>query len=146
MPAPTSQESALEALERQNEDLVRAMVAAWCRKDVDAIVSCLAEDVVYMVYEGGRVLTGREAVRTTLTAFMKRWARINFDIQRLFVIGPLVIHERIEDYTGRDGQPDWHFEVANVHHIREGKITLWRDYALPGRPQRAPQGEQPIVL
>ncbi len=137
----TDTQSIAATTEQENEAIARQFVQAWSDMDVDAICSMLAEDIVYMIYEGGPVETGIEAIRERLTVFMKRWKKVEFQIGRLNVIGPLVIHERIEDYRGADGHPDWHFEVAAMLVIKDGKISIWRDYGSPGGHQSSPMPE-----
>lgn len=134
----TNAQTIAVATEQENEAITRKFVQAWIDMDVDAICSLLAENVVYMIYDGGPVERGVEAIRNRLTAFMKNWKKIDFKIGRLNVIGPLVIHERIEDYHGANGHPDWHFEVAAMLVIKDGKILIWRDYGQPGGHQSFP--------
>lgn len=50
-------------------------------------------------------------------------------------MGNFVIHERIEIYTGRDGHPDWEFNVTGLLWIVDGRIKRWRDDSLPGARQ-----------
>jgi limonene-1,2-epoxide hydrolase len=121
--------------ERENEALARSFCAAWSAMSPERICAHLAEDVVYMVYEGGPVKRGIPEIHATLTAFMQRWRSIDFRIFRMHAIGSVVIHERTEIYTGRDGHPDWEFNVTGLLHIKDGKIKTWRDYSLPGARQ-----------
>ena len=122
-------------VEAENEALTRRFNDAWSRMDVEGIVACIADDVVYMIHEGGRTLNGKEEVRSTLTGFMKMWSKIEFRILELHVMGPLVIHERTEYYTARDGRPDWSFWIAGLLVVKDGKIVIWRDYSMPGKKQ-----------
>ncbi len=122
-------------VEEENERIAREFVDGWSQKDVDKILAHVADDVVYMVHEKGRTLQGKEEVRNVLTNFMKLWDKIEFNILKLQVMGPLVIHERTEDYAGKGDQPDWHFWVAALLVIRDGKIEIWRDYNVPGKKQ-----------
>jgi len=121
--------------ERENEALTRSFCEAWSAMNPDAICGHLADDVVYMVYEGGPVKRGIPEIRATLTEFMKRWRSVDFRIHRLCAMGSLVVHERSEIYTGRDGHPDWEFNVTGLLHFANGKIKNWRDYSLPGARQ-----------
>jgi limonene-1,2-epoxide hydrolase len=66
---------------------------------------------------------------------MKRWQRIEFRVYRLCAMGDFVIHERSEVYTGRDGHPDWEFNVTGLLWIQDGRIRRWRDDSLPGARQ-----------
>lgn len=121
--------------ERENEALVRSFCDAWSAMDPPRIVSHLADDCVYMLYEDGPVKRGKAEILATLTEFMRRWRRIDFRIFRLCALGSLVIHERCEIYTGRDGHPDWEFNVTGLLRVQHGKIEAWRDYSLPGARQ-----------
>ena len=125
----------LYRVERDNEALVRSFCAAWSAMDPDAIVSHLEPDCVYQVYENGPVKRGTAEIHATLTEFMKRWRSIEFRIFRLCAMGRFVIHERTEIYTGRDGHPDWEFNVTGLLWIPDTRIRRWRDDSLPGARQ-----------
>jgi limonene-1,2-epoxide hydrolase len=125
----------LAALEARNADLVRSFCAAWSAMDPDAIVGHLAPDCAYQIYEGGPVKRGVGEIHATLTDFMQRWQRVEFVIYRLAALGNFVIHERTERYTGRDGHPDWEFNVTGLLWIEKGRIRRWRDDSLPGARQ-----------
>lgn len=125
----------LYRIERENEGLVRSFCDAWSAMDPERIVGHLHEDCVYQVYENGPVKRGTPEIRATLVEFMKRWQRIEFRIYRLCAMGHFVIHERSERYTGRDGHPDWEFNVTGLLWIQDGRIRRWRDDGLPGARQ-----------
>ena len=125
----------LARTERDNEALIRRFCAAWSAMDPDGIVSHLADDCAYQIYEGGPVKRGVTEIHAVLASFMKRWQRVEFRIFRLSAMGNFVIHERTEIYTGRDGHPDWEFNVTGLLWIVDGKIKRWRDDSLPGARQ-----------
>ena len=125
----------LARTERFNETLVRNFCAAWSAMDPDRIVSHLADDCAYQIYEGGPVKRGIPEIHAVLTKFMTRWQKIDFEIYRLCAMGNFVIHERTERYTGRDGHPDWEFNVTGLLWIVDGRIRRWRDDSLPGARQ-----------
>lgn len=125
----------LARLERDNEALVRSFNAAWSAMDPDGICAHLAPDCVYQVYENGPVKRGVPEIHATLVEFMKRWRKIEFRVFRLCAMGGFVLHERRENYTGRDGHPDWEFNVTGLLLIRDGRIQRWRDDSLPGARQ-----------
>lgn len=132
---PPEQNPLLARTEADNEALVRSFCAAWSARDPAAIVSHLADDCVYQIYEGGPVKRGVPEIRATLDEFMKRWVRIEFVIYRLSAFGKFVLHDRTERYTGRSGQPDWEFNVTGLLLIENGRIRRWRDDSLPGARQ-----------
>jgi limonene-1,2-epoxide hydrolase len=132
---PPAPNAALDGMEARCEAIAWQFMAAWGSRDPEQVVRLLADDVVYMIYEGGPVKNGPAEIREVLARFMPRWRRIEFRVQRLAVVGPLVINERHEEYDGVEGQPDWRFFVAGLLVVQDGKIRLWRDYTLPGKKQ-----------
>lgn len=128
-------EKDLHQIERDNESIVRAFNDAWSARDCDRLLPLLAEDIRYMVYEGGPEHIGHAAIEAAVRPFMAKYSRIEFAIKRLHVIGSVVSHERTEHYYGPNGQLDTRFEVVGLLVIKEGKIIVWRDYSLPGATQ-----------
>ena len=125
----------LQQIEADNESITRTFNDAWSAGDCDRLLTLLADDVRYMVYEGGPEHVGPAAIEHAVRPFMAKYDRIEFAIKRLNVIGPVVSHERTEHYYGPDGQLDTRFEVVGLLVIKEGKIIVWRDYSLPGATQ-----------
>jgi limonene-1,2-epoxide hydrolase len=126
----------LSRVERENESITRAFNEAWSARDCDLLLTLLADDVRYMVYEGGPEHVGPAAIEGAVRPFMKKYGRIEFDIKRLNVMGPVVSHERTEHYYGPDGLLDTRFEVVGLLVIKDGRIVIWRDYSLPGATQQ----------
>jgi limonene-1,2-epoxide hydrolase len=126
----------LSQVERENESITRAFNEAWAARDCDLLLTLLADDVRYMVYEGGPEHIGPAAIEGAVRPFMKKYGRIEFAIRRLNVMGPVVTHERTEHYYGPDGQLDTRFEVVGLLVIKDGRIVIWRDYSLPGATQQ----------
>lgn len=125
----------LNHAERDSESVTRMFNEAWSARDCDGLLQLLADDVRYMVYEGGPEHTGPAAIERAVRPFMAKYSRIEFVIKRLTVIGPVVSHERTEHYYGPDGQLDTRFAVVGLLVIKDGRIVLWRDYSLPGATQ-----------
>ncbi len=126
----------LERIERENESIVRAFNDAWSAGDCDQLLAMLADDIRYMVYEGGPEYSGPAEIERVVRPFMARFKRIEFSIRRLEVIGPVASHDRTEHYYGPDGKLDTRFEVAGLLIIKENRIVSWRDYSLPGATQQ----------
>ncbi len=125
----------LAELEQVNENVARAFMADWSTRDAGTLLSYLADDVEYQIYEGGPIRRGKAEVRESLDRFFKHWRRVEFFVERLTVIGPVVVNERREEYDGVEGQDDWRFHVASVFVLENGKIRHWRDYSMPGKQQ-----------
>ncbi|MFQ5634581.1 MAG: nuclear transport factor 2 family protein [Gammaproteobacteria bacterium] len=125
----------LAAVEAANERIARAFMADWSMRDADTLVAYLADDIVYQIYDGGPIRNGLAEVRDSLQRFFGHWRRVEFFVERLSVIGPIVVNERREEYDGIEGQQDWRFHVAGLFVIENGRIRQWRDYSLPGKEQ-----------
>ncbi len=125
----------LHDVEQTNEAVTRAFCQAWCDRSCDQLMPLLAENISYMVYEGGPTHVGHAAVEGAVRPFLAKFGRVEFEVPRLTVIGDLVIHERVEDYYAPDGERDSHFHVVGLLQIRNGKIETWRDYGMPGGEQ-----------
>jgi len=102
----------LTQVERDNESMTRAFNDAWSVRDCDRLLTLLADDVRYMVYEGGPEHVGHAAIEHAVRPFMAKYDRIEFAIKRLNVMGPVVSHERTEHYYGPDGRSAVYAEIA----------------------------------
>jgi limonene-1,2-epoxide hydrolase len=121
--------------EQRNIAIAREFNACWSDRDCDRLMTLLDEEVAYMVYEGGPVHVGHAAVEGAVRPFLAKYERVEFEIVRMSAIGPVVSHERVEDYYGPGGKLDTHFHVVGLLVIKDGKIVLWRDYSYPGAEQ-----------
>lgn len=123
-------------------DIVRAFICALERADLDTALTYLATDCVYDNVPFGAVV-GHDAVRAALGPFMAGFDRIEWVIHHQLesVSGALgiVLNERLDRFgsTAADGTVSW-FElpIAGVFEVRDGIITLWRDYFDPAPLQR----------
>ena len=131
----TEQNQFQTAEEQRNIAIAQEFNACWSGRDCDRLLTLLAEDVAYMVYEGGPVHTGHAAVEGAVRPFLAKYERVEFEILRMSAIGPVVSHERTENYYGPGGKLDTHFHVVGLLVIVDGKIVLWRDYSYPGAEQ-----------
>ena len=129
--------------ERENEAIVLRYVDGWTTMDAEKILSCLHDDIAYMVYDGGPIHKGKDKILEVITEFFKKWQKIEFEVKRISVMGNVTMHERAEDYLGVEGQDDWHFHVTSLLAFKDGKITLWRDYGTPGERQNSPGAGPP---
>jgi len=115
-------------LEQRNKRVVDALWQALYRKDWDEVASHMAEDGHYEdVPAPDPGATGPENVVKRLRIGLDAVARFEHDVHRVIAEGKSVVVEHTET---------WHFEsgekVVNhfvtIHELRDGKVTLWRDY------------------
>ena len=118
-------------IEMANEDLVNRFCRDWSRQDAELLAGYFAEPFEYMMYEGGPVITTREAFVKQLGPFLKKLKAVDWVITRSHVMGPMVINERIDHFYAHDSKYDNHPHIAGLFIVRKGKIAIWRDYNMP---------------
>ena len=129
------QNKALSEIEKANEAIIIAFNEAWSNRDTDTLLTLVADDVTWMVYDGGPVHAGRDEVEASARPFMAKYERIDFKILRMSVMGSVTMHERTEDYYAPGGEVDTHWHVTGLLVIKDGQIVIWRDYGIPGARQ-----------
>ncbi len=128
MDSPTEK----SALETENERIVTQFCLDWAKRDAAHLAEYLSEDVVYQMYEGHPDIIGRQAFIDTLDNFLKNLHAVEWEITRSYSVGELVINERIDHFISADDSKSMHVAIAGWFLVRDGKIKIWRDYALPG--------------
>lgn len=123
---------AQSALEIENERIVTQFCLDWATKDVDLLADYLAEDIQYQMFEGRPDIIGRGAFVKELGPFLANLKEVEWEILRSHTIGELVINDRIDHFVGDDEKRSMHFAIAGFFLVRDGKIKVWKDYALPG--------------
>jgi limonene-1,2-epoxide hydrolase len=106
-------------------ETVDAFITAAAARDYDKALPLLAEDVEYQNMPLPAV-RGRQAVKDTLEALMALTTESEWVVHRQLAEGDLVMNERTDRFmmNGR-----WvELPVAGVFVVRDGVITLWRDY------------------
>jgi ketosteroid isomerase-like protein len=113
------------------EDNKRVVAQLWAclyRKDFDGVAACMADDGLYEdVPAPDRGARGPANVVKRLRVGLDPVARFEHEIHRVVAEGDSVLIEHTET---------WHFETGEhltnqfvtVHEVRNGKVTLWRDY------------------
>lgn len=108
-----------------NEQVVRDFIAAWTRLDVEELVQYFCEDGVYHNMPM-KPVTGHDALRPFISAFLKDWTSTEWDVLNLTSKGDVVFAERL-DRTVVGGKPV-NLPCCGVFEMRDGRIKVWRDY------------------
>jgi limonene-1,2-epoxide hydrolase len=108
-----------------NEQVVRDFIAAWTRLDVEELLQYFCEDGVYHNMPM-KPVTGHEALRPFISAFLKGWTSTEWDVLNLVSKGDTVFAERL-DRTVVGGKPV-NLPCCGVFEMRDGRIMVWRDY------------------
>jgi limonene-1,2-epoxide hydrolase len=118
---PTARSDAPLTSTRVVESFLHALEA----KDLERAVSYLADDVVYqnVPFPADR---GKEAVVRTLKSFQKLFTAFEVRMKNIAERDGVVLTERVDVLSGPLLYLDiW---VCGTFEVKDGKITLWRDY------------------
>ena len=107
------------------EKIVADFCLAFTRKNIDEIMSYFTDDAVYhnMPMEPAK---GKDAIRATINSFLPGSDRIEFKILHTASNNNIVFNERMDMFDM--GEKRVEVPVAGIFEVRDGKITLWRDY------------------
>lgn len=107
------------------EKIVSDFCKTWQRRNLEEIMAYFADDAVYhnMPMDPAR---GTDAIKQTINTFLPGSTYIEFKILHSACNGNIVFNERLDMFE-MNGK---HIElpVAGVFEVKNGKITLWRDY------------------
>jgi limonene-1,2-epoxide hydrolase len=115
-------------IEKANEALVTRFCQDWAKQDAELLAGYFADSFEYMVYEGGPVITSKEAFIAQMGPFLKKLKKVDWEIIRSHAMGPMVINERIDHFYAQEGGRDNHPRIVGMFIVRNGRIVVWRDY------------------
>jgi limonene-1,2-epoxide hydrolase len=124
-PGPEDGRTGGTRLATEPAEVIRAFVAAIERKDIDAALALVTDDVVYDNVPVGAV-TGPDGIRGALSRLLGTAERIEWVTRYQVGAGDVVMNERLDRFQlgGR-----WvEMPVAGLFVLRDGRIALWRDY------------------
>lgn len=108
------------------DETVRALIAACQLRDLDAACALVTDDVEYDNVPIGKVY-GPDAVRSVLSGgVMAAASDIKWIIHRQIADGSTVMNERTDRFLVDSRWVE--IPIAAVFEVREGKVSLWRDY------------------
>ena len=106
-------------------EVVHAFMAAAEKRDYDAAMELLTDDIEYQNMPLPPV-HGKAAVRETLEALLALCTGSEWVVHRELASGDLVMNERTDRFELGGKWVD--LPVAGVFELRDGRIALWRDY------------------
>ena len=122
--APAAEEKA-KMSDDANIAVVKQMIAAWEKRDADAIADMFTEDGVLhsMMIDP---IKGRENIRPRMKFLVDNATHMKLNVRNWAVTGNTVIIERTDEFTfrGHDGK----VPVVGVLEIADGKVKEWREY------------------
>jgi limonene-1,2-epoxide hydrolase len=113
--------------DRSDRDIavVEALFDAFRSLDTGAALALMADDIVYqnVPFPADR---GKAAVTRTLTAFGRLVTGFAVEMRHIAARSGVVLTERVDILTGPLLYLD--LPVCGTFEVRDGRITLWRDY------------------
>jgi len=106
-------------------ETVNTFLAAAAKRNYDVALPLLAEDVEYQNMPIAAV-KGRDAVKEQLEALMALSQDGEWRVDREVANGELVMNERVDRFLINGTWAE--LPVAGVFVVRDGLITVWRDY------------------
>ena len=111
------------------DELIRTFITHLSASDIESAAAMVSADFEYDNVPMGKAF-GPDGLRNTLTGFFAMLDGVDWQILRQTSSGDTdngtVLNER-DDRVSMKGT--WHsLPVAGVFEVRNGKITLWRDY------------------
>jgi limonene-1,2-epoxide hydrolase len=106
-------------------EIVKAFTDAVAVKDFDRALDWIAGDCEYENMPLGKAV-GPAAVRAVLEPFFAPTLENQFIVLRQLAEGPLVMLERLDRHRLETGWVE--LPVMGVFEVRDGRISLWRDY------------------
>ncbi len=108
-----------------NEQVVLDFIEAWSRLDVDELVQFFCDDGTYHNMPL-KPVTGRDALRPFIAAFLKGWTSTRWEVLNLVSNGDVVIAERLDRTIV--GDKPVNLPCCGVFEMQDGRIKIWRDY------------------
>lgn len=116
------------------------VIRAWKRRDIEAVLAALAEDIVWYPRVGGAPMRGKTAVRAALEGLASKRQADHWRIHHHAVNGERLFVEGVDDYLDQQGRRIA-VPYAGIVEYRAGLIAGWRDYFDIGTLERIKAGE-----
>jgi len=123
-------------------DIVKAIIAAWSNKDVEAVLELITEDIVFFYAIGRAPARGKVEMRALLEQLKGHQSDLNWQIKNAAETGNVVMIEAVDQYTNPSGI------IVQTPHMTtfefDGDLICgWRDYFDFSQLMRLEQGEAP---
>lgn len=112
-------------------DAIRHLIVCWERRDIDALLKCLTDDIEYYWHIGSRPVKGKQTMRKFLNNYSGNYDQKRWDIFNHAENGDLLLVEGHEELWDIEYQRTIHQPFMQAFEFRDGLISHWRDYYEP---------------
>jgi limonene-1,2-epoxide hydrolase len=114
-----------------SEKVARSFVASWTTKPIDDIVGYLDENVLFVNVPDPKPIEGRKNARAALEPFFRKDPLIvpftfKTEVKHLVAKDSDVMLDRVDTFV--IAGKTWEVPVATYFEVKNGKITVWKDY------------------
>lgn len=110
---------------------VKNLIACWERRDVDAVLNCLTDDVEYYWHIGSRPIREKQTMRKFLNNLAGNFDQKRWEIFSYAENGDLLLLEGHEELWDKEHQRTIQQPFMQAFQFRDGLISHWRDYYEP---------------
>jgi limonene-1,2-epoxide hydrolase len=108
-------------------DRVTAMIKDWRRKDIEAVLARVTEDVVWFSHVGSPPVNGKASMRKTLAALGAGMNDVRWRIFDYAENDKTIFLEGVDDFVSAEGHRVV-IPYAGLMTFRDGLVAEWRDY------------------
>jgi limonene-1,2-epoxide hydrolase len=126
----------------KNLDVMTSLIASWKKRDVDAFLSHLTDDIEYHWHVGSKPVQGKEKMRKFLANYGAAFEQRQWQVKHSAENGDLLMvegYEELYDPVHDRVIPQPFMQVAE---LRDGKIAKLRDYYEPANLKPPVAAEQ----
>lgn len=109
-------------------DAVSALISDWRRKDVDAVLARVTDDIVWFSHVGTAPKIGKQAMRDFLVPFGAALTDVKWRIFGHATSGNQIFVEGVDDFVLVADKRRVAIPYAGVMTFRGSLISEWRDY------------------
>lgn len=121
-------------------EVVKAVMGAWRRHDIDELLSHMAPEVVWHYQVGSRPVEGVDNMRKVLDKLQHHQRESRWRLVRYAESDDAVLIEGVDDFVNPDGHRV-RAPYMGVYEFDGATITAWRDYVDLGLMMKAGAGE-----
>lgn len=107
--------------------VLREVMLAWRRKDLDAMLQYIDDDIAWHSHVGSPPLQGKAAMRDFATRLTTQMKEIHWRLFEAARDGDRLHVEGVDDFVSNEGRRVV-VPYAGVMRFRDGRIVEWRDY------------------
>lgn len=112
-------------------EAIRHLISCWERRDIDALLDCLTEDVEYFWHVGSPPVRGKDTMRKFLQNYSGAYEQLRWEIFNHAERDNLLLVEGHEELLDRKHDRKIQQPFMQAFEFEGNKIARWRDYYEP---------------